>query len=55
MGLEPGPSDCEATRPTTRPARNVIPETDFNPTYWKLWESLSDVGFICSCDTEQFT
>ena len=52
MGLEPGPSDREATRLTTRPARIVIQETDFNPTYW---ESLSYVGFICSCDTEQFT
>ena len=52
MGLEPGPSDREATRLTTRPAKNVIHETDFNPTHWN---SLSYVGFICSYDTEQFT
>ena len=32
MGFEPGPSDPEATRLTTRPARNVIQEADFNPT-----------------------
>ena len=52
MGFEPRPSDREATRLTTRPARNVIQETDFSPTYW---ESLSHVDFICSCDTEQYT
>ena len=32
MGFEPQPSDREATRLTTRPARNVIQENDFNPT-----------------------
>ena len=30
--LNPGPSDYEATWLTTRPARDVMQEIDFNPT-----------------------